>query len=390
MVLKQVYTTGGALVDITFTADVITGITAEGTNTARAAMQCIHFQHHLVFPGLINSHDHLHFNLFPRLGNRVYSDYVAWGEDIHAHDKDVIAAVQAVPKEMRTQWGVYKNLLNGITTVVHHGEPLQVPAAIIDVFTGCHSLHSVQLEKRWQYQLNRPFITDQPFAIHIGEGTNNNSHREIDRLIRWNLWNRKLVGIHGVAMQPQQARAFEALVWCPDSNLFLLGATAAVNRLKQDTAILFGTDSTVSAHWSIWEHLRMARHTGMLTDAALMQSVAELPASVWGLPGKGVLAPGAVADLVVVKMKAGMAAGADAFFAVEPQDISLVVKAGKVVLFEEALLPQLMPEAAVLEQYSAIMVKGARKYVWGDVPALMNTIRQYYADISFPAEIAYG
>jgi predicted amidohydrolase len=128
----------------------------------------------------------------------------------------------------------------------------------------------------------------------------------------------------------------------------------------------------------------------MLTDAALMQSVAELPASVWGLPGKGVLAPGAVADLVVVKMKAGMAAGADAFFAVEPQDISLVVKAGKVVLFEEALLPQLIAEAAAIQQYSAITVKGARKYVWGDVPALMNTIRRYYADISFPAEIAYG
>ena len=29
----------------------------------------------ICFPGLINSHDHLDFNSFPQLGNRIYKNY---------------------------------------------------------------------------------------------------------------------------------------------------------------------------------------------------------------------------------------------------------------------------------------------------------------------------
>jgi len=31
---------------------------------------------YMAFPGLINSHDHLDFNLFPLWGNRKYNNYV--------------------------------------------------------------------------------------------------------------------------------------------------------------------------------------------------------------------------------------------------------------------------------------------------------------------------
>jgi cytosine/adenosine deaminase-related metal-dependent hydrolase len=31
----------------------------------------LYFDDCIVFPGLINSHDHLDFNLFPQLGNRI-------------------------------------------------------------------------------------------------------------------------------------------------------------------------------------------------------------------------------------------------------------------------------------------------------------------------------
>ena len=48
-------------------------------------------------------------------------------------------------------------------------------------------------------------------------------------------------------MDEQQATAFEALVWCPASNYFLLNTTAAVDKLKTKTSILFGTDSTLTS-----------------------------------------------------------------------------------------------------------------------------------------------
>src|SRR6478736_963133 len=78
----------------------------------------INFQGALVFPGLINSHDHLDFNCFPALGHRVYSNYREWGNDIQLRDKPVIEQVLNIPEILRTQWGIYKNLINGVTTVV--------------------------------------------------------------------------------------------------------------------------------------------------------------------------------------------------------------------------------------------------------------------------------
>src|SRR5581483_2689968 len=76
----------------------------------------IEFTDAIVFPGLINSHDHLDFNLFPQLGNRKYNNYVEWGDDIHKQNKDIIDKVLKVPQKLRVQWGIYKNLLNGVTT----------------------------------------------------------------------------------------------------------------------------------------------------------------------------------------------------------------------------------------------------------------------------------
>jgi cytosine/adenosine deaminase-related metal-dependent hydrolase len=81
----------------------------------------IDFGNALAFPGLINSHDHLDFNLFPQLGNDIYDNYLQWGKDINTNNKDKIDAVLKVPQALRVQWGIYKNLLNGVTTVVNHG-----------------------------------------------------------------------------------------------------------------------------------------------------------------------------------------------------------------------------------------------------------------------------
>jgi len=63
---------------------------------------------------LVNSHDHLDFNLFAALGDRVYSNYTEWGRYLHTNYKEDINKVMQVPTALREQWGVYKNLLNGL------------------------------------------------------------------------------------------------------------------------------------------------------------------------------------------------------------------------------------------------------------------------------------
>jgi cytosine/adenosine deaminase-related metal-dependent hydrolase len=106
----------------------------------------LNFENALVFPGLINSHDHLDFNSFPQLGNKVYNNYVAWGRDIHKQNGDTINSVLKIPKALRIQWGIYKNLLNGITTVVNHGTKLETETTLLNIFEDCSVLHSVQFE----------------------------------------------------------------------------------------------------------------------------------------------------------------------------------------------------------------------------------------------------
>ncbi|NNU33993.1 hypothetical protein HK413_07175 [Mucilaginibacter sp. S1162] len=126
------------------------------------------------------------FNLFPQLGNRYYNSYTEWGKHIQTNYKDEIAAVLKVPLNLRVEWGIFKNLLCGVTTVVNHGEPLPIANAPINV-EQCHSIHSVQFEKRWKLKLNNPLKRKLPVVIHVGEGSDEQSKREIDTLIRWNL-----------------------------------------------------------------------------------------------------------------------------------------------------------------------------------------------------------
>jgi cytosine/adenosine deaminase-related metal-dependent hydrolase len=355
----------------------------------------------IVFPGLINSHDHLDFNLFPPLANRVYRNYNEWGPDIHRQNKEEIDAVLKIPQALRTQWGIYKNLLNGITTVVNHGERLVTNFSSLGarqeegekgedepvrVFQDCHCLHSVGFERNWKWKLNRPFTGAEPFVLHVGEGTDREAEQEIDRLIRWNLFKKPLIGIHGVAMREDQAGGFKALVWCPVTNFFLLGRTARVERLKNRLPILFGTDSTLTAGWNIWEHLRLARQQGQLTDKELMDTLTRNPAAVWGLTDRGELAPGRVADLVIARPKKGLS-GMDAFYGVDPEDILLVLRRGRVRLFDASLRDSLSGAGFATENFFPVSIGNESKYVQGDLPGLVKKIREYDPAAALPVRI---
>jgi cytosine/adenosine deaminase-related metal-dependent hydrolase len=384
MILHNLNILNNGTKTISIDGERIAHIYQDNENYDSANQTHLYFENCIAFPGLINSHDHLDFNCFPQLGNSIYNNYLDWGNDIHLQNKAVIQEVLNIPKELRTRWGAYKNLLNGVTTVVQHGEKLVFDKAPINIFNQCYSLHSVRLEKNWKYKLNKPFIPNQPFVIHIGEGTDESSYNEINQLLRWNLFKRKLIGIHGVAMTVEQAKHFEALIWCPDSNFFLLGKTAAIDKIKATTKILFGTDSTVSANWSIWPQLCQARATNLLTDQELIDAVSILPAAVWNLENTGSIKENYYADIVVARKKDATDNEVDAFFSTEPADIVLILNRGAIVFFDESLLAKLNIS---VKNYSKIYVKGRCKYVIGDLSGLIKEIKKYAPQINFPVEI---
>jgi cytosine/adenosine deaminase-related metal-dependent hydrolase len=360
-------------------------ITARESQSVIKDELTINFDHAIAFPGLINSHDHLEFNLFPRLGNRIYKSYLEWGEDIHRQNKEIIDAIVKIPKRLRVQWGIYKNLLNGVTTVVQHGEYFEIEDSLIDVFQDSYSLHSVRLEKNWKLKLNNPFSKNKLFVLHIGEGTDHDAFEEMNMLNKWNLFTRKIVAIHGVAMNEEHAKAFEALIWCPDSNFFLLGATAKVTELKKHIKILFGTDSTLSAGWNLWEQIRLARKTRMLTDEELFDSLTSSPSLVWGLADRGNLSVGKKADVVVAVMK-NRNNPLDNFLDLNPEDILLVIKEGRVILLD-GILSTYFGNELEKSRFSKILINKVQKFVKGDLQGLIAEIEKFSDKVKFPVEM---
>ena len=384
MLLKNLNIIGhDGIQHISITRDKIRAISPDESSLSAGKNELsVAFENAIAFPGLINSHDHLDFNLFPQTGNRIYRNYKEWGADIQTNNRKGIDAILTIPKNLRVQWGIYKNLLNGITTVVNHGEYLNIENPVIDIFQNCRSLHSVQ-ERSWKFKLNRPFVKDQPFVIHIGEGTDASSVEEINELIRWNLFKRKIIAVHGVAMNANQAKAFEALVWCPDSNFFLLNETAKVNELKKQTKIIFGTDSTVSANWNMWEQIRLAKKTGMLSENELYESLTSLPAAVWGFDNRGSLAKGKCADIVIAKQVNGIDS-TNNFFQINPEDILMVIRNGEILLSDEDVFTQCRRDG---NEFCKIFINGTGKYVKGNLPGLIEQIKKCGLEINLPIKI---
>lgn len=345
----------------------------------------IQFQDAIAFPGLINSHDHLDFNLFPRLGSKKYNNYLEWGPDIHRENKNIINEILKIPRPLRFMWGAYKNLLCGVTTVAHHGSSVNLQNAPVNLIENCCSLHSIRLEKNWRLKLNNPFIKPSSFVIHIGEGVDESMRMEADILRQNNFFKRKLIGVHGISVSKEQARLFDAMIWCPDSNIFLYGETARMEELRKVTQIIFGSDSTLSSHWNIYEHIRLAVKMNILSAEEIYHSLTYVPAKVWGLKGKGNLSANKIADIVIAKTKDNKS-GFEQFLNVNPEDILLVMREGEIVLADEEIAKQIK-QKVLWQRFSNVYVNGACKKVLGNVPALVEAIKGYCRSIELPIEI---
>jgi cytosine/adenosine deaminase-related metal-dependent hydrolase len=340
------------------------------------------FQEAIAFPGLINSHDHLDFNLFEQLGNEIYPNYEAWSRNLQLNHQDKINEVLRIPKETRISWGIYKNLLNGFTTVVNHGQKLSIRDKLIRVIQP-GQLHSVKFEKHWKWKINRPRFQKIALAIHVGEGTDEAAANEINELIQYNFMRKDLIGIHGVAMQEEQAAAFRSLVWCPASNYFMFNQTAPIDRLHVYTKVVFGTDSTLTAPWNAWDHFRMARKSKLVNDEKLFQLLTTEPASLWGLEELGSLEVGMQADLVIAK-KNPLFQGWDAFYAINPADILVVIQEGSIRLIDDSLVEQLRNHESTLKDFSRIYIGEALKWVQGRLPELIESIKRHQPGIRLP------
>jgi cytosine/adenosine deaminase-related metal-dependent hydrolase len=357
------------------TINSVIGEPVKGSNHSHV----INFKNALAFPGLFNAHDHLEFNLFPRLRSRYYRDYLEWGNDIQKlYSKEINAALK-IPVELRMKFGMIKNLLNGITTVMHHGnKSIKKSDQIINVIDSYNYLHSISLEKNWRLKLNLIF-NKLPFVVHLGEGIGDVIENEVKKLFKWNLFKKKIIAVHGISLNKNHANNLAALIWCPDSNLFLYDKTANVSELKNIISVLFGSDSNLTSDPNFWNHIRTAKAINALNDEELINSMTSMPGELLNAKDIGKIKNGYRADIVVVKKKSEN--NYDAFFKVNPEDILLIIRSGKIILFDESL----EHECAYLN-YRKFKIRGTVKFAEKEIVSVIKKLEGY--NIQLPLELS--
>jgi cytosine/adenosine deaminase-related metal-dependent hydrolase len=272
----------------------------------------IDLRDHLVFPGLINTHDHLHVNIVPPLieGTPFPNSY-AWIEAFQAHfERPDVAAALRVPKSLRMRHGGLKNLLAGTTCVAHHDpwhpslDDSDFPVALLRNYGWSYALGWPEYGPPVQESFNAT-PANLPWLIHLAEGTDGVAQSELAQLEQLGCLASNSVLIHGVGLTEADIdRVIEigaSVVWCPGSNRALLGRSLDPRRLCEAGRLALGSDSRVSGARDLLDELCRVIDSAGLTTPQLLSLVTTHAASMLRLPSRGRLVPGMHADMVIVE-----------------------------------------------------------------------------------------
>lgn len=260
---------------------------------------------HMVLPGLINAHDHLEFNLFPRLGSGPYANATSWARDIYRPSESPVNEQLRIPKPVRFTWGGIKNLVAGVTTVLHHNQhhPFfreRFPVKVVERYGWSHSLaYSRDLANDWA---STP--PGAPFFIHACEGTDEDAAGEVFRLESAGLLGPSTVIVHGVGLDRKGAALLQtsgcSLVWCPTSNLFTLGRTLSSEVLHSEIPIALGTDSALTGSGDLIDEIAAA-HRFVPAERVYAMVTSNAARILRLTSGEGTLREGGVADLLILR-----------------------------------------------------------------------------------------
>jgi len=355
--------------DVRISKGIISAIGNLLPGKKKEQVKVIDFQDYFLYPGLINSHDHLEMNLYPPMGNPPYNNYTEWASDIYKPKESPVKEIERTAIHDRLMWGGIKNLISGVTTVVHHNpwnrllSKKKFPVQEKETAWA----HSLAFEKNIQRRFHKK--KDKTFVVHTGEGVDSFAEQEITRLNSLGLLKENTVLVHAVAMSERNQKLIQetnaSIVWCPSSNLFMFNQTAPVNQLKNKIRVAIGSDSTMTGPATLLEEMAAAQKTGMATAEEIYAMVTSIPAQIFDLPLPEIKI-GSRANLWIAPKRD------ENYFenilSLSPSDISAVFVNGELrygALFVATSLG--------LKGYS-LPVLGLQKWINYDVTALKNKI----------------
>jgi 5-methylthioadenosine/S-adenosylhomocysteine deaminase len=341
----------------------------------------------VMFPGLIDIHDHLTWNVLPDWHPpRLFSNRYEWQETpeyAQSLSSPYSAMMAAGAGCDMNRFGEVKAIVNGGTSTVGSYGPspadptrnncIQGLARNLDFSSDLLPARPLNQERYrnvvFPFELGPdeeqavrtvdPDSTDPKIAnavvMHLAEGTDSAARREF-RLFKAHQYLRKGVTvIHGVALTPDQirelARGGVGFVWSPHSNFELYGKTADIlTAVDSKMTIALAPDWSPTGSAGMLDELGYAyRYSlgalgGAIPESTLVQMVTTNPAKLAKIDADlGSIEPGKMADFLIMKRQGRTAY--QSLLMGDPGDVLLVAIAGVPVYGDRALMHRLLPAA---------------------------------------------
>jgi 5-methylthioadenosine/S-adenosylhomocysteine deaminase len=345
-------------------------IVAAGTKVKVPANATTIDTHGIIAPGLIDLHNHLTYNVFPRwrpieeFGNRYdWQQKPIYNTLLESPHAGMVA--DGLECEME-RYAEVKALAEGETSVV---------GSLADACSQGLA-HNLDSEDEWHvaYNVFPLQMTDaelapvrqrlanhqlNAFLIHLSEGGHQDASaaREFAMLKGRGLLVPGVAFIHGVALQPKDFTEMAAhgvnLIWSPRSNLELYGSTADIVAARAvHVKIALAPDWSPTGSDGLLAELNYAaawndaQAPHPLTDRELVAMATTVPADLIGASGRlGALQPGHDADLLIIRPEAD-GTKHDAWWSLThatAAQVMLVTVGGEPVYGDPDLLEKLSP-----------------------------------------------
>jgi len=348
----------------------------------------------VVYPALINSHDHMRGNYLPRVGPKPGVFYLNWGPwDNDLKSSAAFAERENLSEENKYFLSSYKSIFSGVVTVNDHfphelNRNLlpRLPLRAIQEYCLAHECSSYDL--KWgdgiETEHERAKERDWPFITHLEEGFDPEAMDGVELLERMGRLDDRCLFIHCIGFTDADiakvAAARANVSWCPASNMLMFNVTCKIRKmLAAGINVSIGTDSTHTGSSNLFAEMAFARASYRrmygedLSPKTIVEMVTVNPARAFRMSDRvGSLALGKLADLLVLKGR-----GDDPYenlASASMADIELLVMEGKPIYGEERFLSLL--DGELPSGYSTVSVGGRRMFVTGDPGALYKEVRR--------------
>jgi 5-methylthioadenosine/S-adenosylhomocysteine deaminase len=288
----------------------------------------------VIYPGLIDLHNHLLYNTLPLWTEPArttpWTSHTQWPRQAPSYQARVNDPAELLGKAAGRALLRYvetRAIIGGTTAI--QGNPNGTPLPDGDLV---RNIDSERLGTNQDFIRVRTLVANNAeqlstyvtavgqgrgFIYHLCEGSDPTLLDEYTLVEGVGLVHRLLVAIHGTALGPphlgELAGVGATLVWSPFSNLWLYGTTAAIGQAKASgVRICLGPDWAPSGTTNVLWELKVAdlwnraQPQPVFTPEELCRLVTANPgdalAQAWPHP-VGRLVPGAAADLVVVAQR---------------------------------------------------------------------------------------